>query len=222
MMEKTEMAKESVDIERSTIPLTDFEYSFKVILVGDTGVGKTSVIKRIELNKFDETHSVTLGGDFVKIFYWVNHQKVKVSLWDTCGLEQYRSMIKIYFKGSDASIIVFDLSSEKTFYSVQKWLADVKDNISQSSYIYLVGNKSDLGIRAVPQEVINSYVASSGINGYYEISARTSEGIDTMFNSIVYDIYGKSLKEASIEASPEDKPVQIEDGKKSAQKKKCC
>ena len=157
--------RRTVDVERVTGELSEVEYSFKLILVGDTGVGKSCLLKRVEKDEFEDSHIITLGGDFAKIFYWLNHKKSKVQLWDTCGLEQYAPVIKTYFRGSDASLILFDLSNEKSFYSVPRWIKEVKENAPSLSFMYLVGTKTDLMARAVPREVVNDFVSRSKFNG---------------------------------------------------------
>ena len=223
MVSKKEEKTEVIEVIRSLEPLTNFDNSFKIIVVGDTGVGKTCVIKRTEHNKFDDFHTVTLGGDFAKLYYMIKQKKVKVQLWDTCGLEQYRSMIKIFFKGANASIIVFDITNEKTYYSVQRWFADVRENTPPSTLVYLVGNKSDLPGRPVPKEAIDSYIASTGIKGFFEVSARTGQGLEEMFNSIMADIFRKDEQEALATLPDAEKPVKIKESSgKTGGKKKCC
>lgn len=217
-------SKDPIEVARVREQFAEFDYMFKIILVGDTGVGKTCLIKRIDQDKFEETHTVTLGGDFAKIFYVINQKKVKVQLWDTCGLEQYRSMIKIYFKGADASIIVFDLSDEKSFYAVQRWIADIRENTSAAAGVYLVGNKCDLMKRVVPKEAVDSYVASAGIKKYFEVSAKTSFGIDPMIRSILQDTFAKkTLEEKSrTEEEAHSPTAKVLEPKKKAKKGGCC
>lgn len=202
------MSSDSVELERSKEQFTDVVYSFKLIMVGDTGVGKTCLIMRIDKDKFEEAHTITLGGDFSKLFYVVNKKKVKVQLWDTCGLEQYRAMMNIYFKGADASVVVFDLTDEKSFYAVQRWVADVRANTSASSLIYLAGNKCDLPKRAVPIEAIDSYVSAAGIRRYFEVSAKTSTGMEALSKAIISDIFTKKTLEEATKKKEKDEEDQ--------------
>ncbi len=220
-----EESKQPLVIERTADPLAEFDEVFKIIFVGDTGVGKTCIIKRTDEDKFEEAHSITIGGDFAKLFYSINQKRVKVQLWDTCGLEQYRSMIKIFFKGSDACLIVFDLTSEKSFYAVPRWLADVRENTSPSAKVYLIGNKSDLPQRPVPSEAISSYVSSAGINGYFEVSAKTAQGLDKMLRAVLGDVYKmkQELYRSLPVAAPDSKTkLQRPEKHKSKRKGKCC
>lgn len=213
----------TLDLDRSKEPFADHDFSFKIIFVGDAGVGKTCIIKRIEKDDFTEAHEVTLGGDFANVFYWVNHKKAKVQYWDTCGLELYRSMIKLYFKGADASIITFDLTSENSFYNAQKWLIDIRENVPPSSSIYLVGNKSDLTKRAIPTDLILEFVSLSKLDGFFETSAKTSDGIQHLVLSIINDLYTKTLKAEEKEAKIiEDKKKMLEVNNKKVKNKKCC
>ena len=198
--------KKSIDsnffIERSTATFPAPDLSFKIILVGDSGTGKTSLAKRVSTNDFDDAYSVTIGGDFVNISYVINKLKVKVQLWDTCGLEQYRSLVKLYFKGAHAALIAYDMSQERSFTSVPAWCKDIRDNTSRLNSVYLIGTKVDLGKAAVPRERVEETVQSLGLAAAFETSAKTREGVDALMKAVLTTLYRAAMEEAKAEEQP--------------------
>jgi len=130
----------------------EFDVLFKVILVGDSGVGKTNILNRYTKNEFNFDSKTTIGVEFGSKIFNVKDHNVKIQIWDTAGQERYRSITNAYYKGSKGAIIVFDLSRRETFDHVERWYEDINKNGDKDISVILVGNKSDLENRAVTKE----------------------------------------------------------------------
>jgi len=116
-----------------------------VIIVGDTGVGKTCILQRLVKQQFEEEHNVTIGvefGNFGMVMRELTH--VKLQIWDTAGQESFRSITRLFYKDSDAVFICFDITNRKSFEDLQGWLNEVNNNTSVKLVRYLVGNFADL------------------------------------------------------------------------------
>ena len=138
-----------------------YKFIFKIILIGDSGTGKTSLINRYIYNNFHEKYLCTIGVDFMmKKVVLDDNTVIKLQIWDTAGMEKYKQITSTYYRGAQGAIVVFDLSSQTSFNSVSKWVNDFKQ-ISNPNYhqtIYIVGNKNDLvDKREVTQEDIDNY-----------------------------------------------------------------
>ena len=165
---------EEVNIE-SCEEMIEPKLTYKAILLGSTGVGKTCVMLRASKDTFNEEHNVTLGADFANFFFKINGTTAKLQLWDTCGLEVYKSMITVFFKGSDGAFLVFDLTNQKTFDDTTSWLNDLREYTSSDLVCYLIGNKSDL-TKKVSKNDIDKMVKDNNLNAYYETSAKSEIG----------------------------------------------
>ena len=131
-------------ITRSDTEFEKFDHCCKVIIVGDSGVGKTSFIQRAVTNKFEESHNVTIIADISRMFYLIGEVKVRLQFWDTCGLEQYRSMNRAYYRNSDIALVLYDLNNLSTLKNCKSIITDVREYCSKDTLIYLIGNKNDL------------------------------------------------------------------------------
>ncbi len=130
----------------------EFDVLFKVILVGDSGVGKTNILNRYTKDEFNFDSKTTIGVEFGSKIFNVKDHFVKIQIWDTAGQERYRSITNAYYKGSKGAIIVFDLGRRETFDHVERWYEDINRNGDKDISIILVGNKSDLETRAVTKD----------------------------------------------------------------------
>ena len=130
----------------------EFDVLFKIILVGDSGVGKTNILNRYTKNEFNFDSKTTIGVEFGSKIFSVRDHSVKIQIWDTAGQERYRSITNAYYKGSKGAIIVFDLTRKETFDHVERWHDDISKSGEKDICIILVGNKCDLENRAVSTE----------------------------------------------------------------------
>lgn len=176
-------------------------YTFKVIMVGDVGIGKTSVIKRYIKGYFEESYKCTLNAEFeVKKINLDAMTAVDLTIWDTSGSEKYRSLTRNYFRDAQGILLMYDISSRDTFLSLSKWIKDIKDNVDiQKCVIYLVGNKNDKERKTNIEE---GEAASKEIgSNYYEVSAKEGINIELLFDKLTRDMI-KKVKEGGFQIEP--------------------
>ena len=166
--------------------------NYKIVVIGDIGVGKTSILSRFRYGSFESDYMPTLGIDFFTKNLFFEDKTIRLILWDTAGQERFRSLIPSYLKNADCIIIVFDLTNKESFGSLNKWLSDAKNNASEGTIYVICGNKSDLkNKRTVSESEIDKYINKEGLI-YNECSAKSGEGIKELFN-----IVAKNLGEAN-------------------------
>ena len=162
---------------------SEFMAQCKVVLLGASNAGKTSILRRLVYDKFSENVSQTLGSSLSTFDANVNDTIVRLNVWDTAGQENYRSLAKVYFRDANAALIVFDVTSKESFEDVDFWLSELDSTDSQGYFIIIVGNKIDCDNRIVTSEQGKSLSERSGAI-YAESSAKTGEGIKPLFNKI--------------------------------------
>ena len=190
--------KSSIEFVR--LPMTresgaDVEISFKVIIVGDTGVGKTCLLRRFAYDDFEEIHTVTIGGDFINIYHLIDKKKTRMQLWDTCGLEQYRSLVRFYFKGVSAAIITYDINTDSNKL-IREWHREVRENSDGNIPIYLVGTKLDLDDRKMSLSEIKELIDELRIEKHFETSAKMKIGIKEMMHDLLETMYIEEMKKS--------------------------
>ncbi|KAJ5073520.1 ras and ef-hand domain-containing protein [Anaeramoeba ignava] len=167
------------------------ETSFKFILVGSKGTGKSSLITRYTKGKFFSECPQTLGVEFVTKDIYIMKEKLTVQLWDTAGQERFRSMTRNYFRGSDAVFILFDTSRRDTFNEVSLWITDAKEYTNKNCVKVLVGNKIDIREREVSTEEAEKFAFSNEIR-YMETSAKKGTNVEEAFYQTAKFLYQKS------------------------------
>lgn len=179
--------------------INNLPYSpIKIIIIGDSNVGKTSIIKRLETNKFDDIPSDKLIGINWNIFYYtLMNWNVKLLVWDLSGLENYTMIRKQFYKNIQVIIICFDLTSWESFNNIDKWIGEIKHLIISDPIIILVGTKLDLvnmdmNIRIPKQKVLekiiniqSKYLNQLVFYDYFESSSKTNENIEEIFLRII-------------------------------------
>jgi len=164
----------------------DFDYLFKVIIVGDGGVGKTAIAVRFAEGVFREDYKMTIGVDFsirtIDIPINEGVRKVKFQIWDTGGQERFSYTRPLYYKGAVGGMVVFDLTDRTSFDHLEKWFTEVEKSCV-SIPLLLVGNKADLPGRQISREEAESFAKSSG-STYYESSAKSGQGINAIFEKL--------------------------------------
>ena len=167
----------------------NYDYIFKVALIGDSATGKTSILLRFIDDYFTEDTKSTIGVDF-KIVSLLLEPKVyaKMQIWDTCGSERFKSLTSSFIKTCSAFILVFDLTRTSTFQNIEHWIRTIKENTSPK-FLILIGNKSDLvEQRALNKDFILEYCQKHFFN-YLEISAKNNSNIEIMFKEVAYQLY---------------------------------
>ena len=161
-----------------------YEYIFKIILIGSSGVGKSSILQRYIQKTFNDSYASTIGVDFFMKSINIGEKTIKLQLWDTAGTEKFRSITTGYYRGADAAFVVFDLSSKTSFKSVSEWIENYYKykNPDSEKNVVLIGNKVDLvDKREVTQEEAENYVKDNNIF-YFETSAKEGKNIEECFN----------------------------------------
>ena len=164
--------------------MTD-EVVYKVLLLGDSTVGKTCILLKYTDKIFQETHMMTIGLDYrLKTMTLQSGKEVKLQIWDTAGQDRFRSITKNYYKGSHGIILIYDVTSLKTFENVKSWVSQIHEEISDKVVIYLVGNKIDMDDeRKVKTEEGQKLAEELGVP-FVETSAKSGENIDNIFSDI--------------------------------------
>ena len=198
---------------------------FKVILLGDSGVGKTAIIDRFSQNEFHLNHITTIGVDFRYKEVTVDGTTVCLQVWDTAGQERFRTITKKFYRDTSAIIIVYAINDVTSFQSVRVWLADIDTNVSPEGdnagtgpklFKYLVGNKADLEERRCIETDAGMREAETYGIKFIETSAKTPMNIDKLFAMVARDIVNAS----QAEKKPQD-TVALEEYKKSDKKRRC-
>ena len=164
------------------------DYIYKILILGDATVGKTSILLRYIDNKFEIDSLSTLGVDVKYKYVTLNNKKIRMNIWDTAGQDRFKTIAKNYFKGANAVIFVFDVNHKNTIEKIKFWINSVKDNSSNDIIEVIVGNKIDIeGKREVTKEQMKSLGQDVNIETF-ETSAKTGEGINEVFNYLVTNL----------------------------------
>ncbi len=178
----------------------NYDLIFKLVLIGDTGVGKTNILSRYINNEFSLATQSTVGVEFGSKIIKKNDKLIKLQIWDTAGQERYKSITSAYYKGSKGAFVVYDISRKSTFENVDRWIEELKANGSEDVLIMLVGNKSDLeDKREVQTEDVIKKAEQFKI-AFCETSALDGKNIDHAFDNLINEIAKKVEKEKANEA----------------------
>ncbi|XP_065829988.1 ras-related protein Rab-43-like [Oscarella lobularis] len=158
------------------------DYLFKVVLVGDVGVGKTCIVQRFKCDTFIERHCGTIGVDFTMKSLQLGDKKVKVQIWDTAGQERFRTITQSYYRSAHGVIIAYDITKLESFMHVTQWLSDVRKYSTPGVLVLLAGNKKDLEeARQVKLSEARKLADHHGMIGVLETSAKTSTNVNDAF-----------------------------------------
>ena len=164
------------------------EHVYKILLLGDSSVGKTCFLKRYTDNTFQDAYLSTIGFDFkFKDVILKSGKKVRVQLWDTAGQERFRTIAKSYYKGAHGIILIYDVSNQKTFDNMKKWLTQIKEEAPSKICILLIANKIDLEERVVSKEEGEALAKSYNLN-IFESSAKDNINVDEAFQDVIESI----------------------------------
>lgn len=170
-------------------PDDDYDYLFKVVLIGDSGVGKSNLLSRFTRNEFCLESKSTIGVEFATRSIQVDGKTIKAQIWDTAGQERYRAITSAYYRGAVGALLVYDITKGATFENVERWLKELRDHADANIVIMLVGNKSDLRhLRSVSTEDAQSFCEREGLS-FIETSALESTNVEKAFQLILTDIY---------------------------------
>ncbi|KAG0209206.1 Ras- protein Rab-11A [Mortierella sp. GBA30] len=167
----------------------EYDYLFKVVLIGDSGVGKSNLVSRFTRNEFNLESKSTIGVEFTTRSIQVDTKTIKAQIWDTAGQERYRAITSAYYRGAVGALLVYDIAKHATYENVGRWLKELRDHADTNIVIMLVGNKSDLRhLRAVPTDEAKQFAAENGLS-FIETSALDSSNVELSFQRILTEIY---------------------------------
>uniref|UniRef100_A0A8C6J908 Ras-related protein Rab-25 n=1 Tax=Melopsittacus undulatus TaxID=13146 RepID=A0A8C6J908_MELUD len=162
-----------------------------VVLIGESGVGKTNLLSRFTRNEFNHDSRTTIGVEFSTRSILVGDSVVKAQIWDTAGLERYRAITSAYYRGAVGALVVFDITKHQTYDVVERWLKELYDHAEPSIVVMLVGNKTDLAqAREVPMEEAKMFADNNGLL-FVETSALDSTNVEQAFETILTEIFRK-------------------------------
>ena len=190
----------------------DNEISFKIITMGNSGVGKSSIIKRFISGKFETKTISTIGfGSFNKEIILKNNTKIKLNIIDTAGQENYKALSASYIKNADGVLFVFAFDDQKSFEDISEWINNFKENssldFSEKLPAYLVGNKCDLEL-AIDKEEIEKLKTDNKFFGYIDTSAKEGNNIDEVFQNMgemFMQLYGKRKNKQNVKIAAKHK-----------------
>lgn len=193
-----------------------FDYLYKILLIGDSSVGKTSVLLRYIDGKFDPESRSTIGVDFKVATLDIGGKSVKLQLWDTAGQETFRTIVSSYYRGAHGVIFVYDVTAEQTFNSVERWFSEATSNLRQKVPMLLIGNKIDLeDQRQIPSERGAKFAEDHGME-FLEGSALLDTNIREAFERMAQSL----VKATRVEPKAETK--KLSEGASIKKKQGCC
>jgi len=205
----------------------------KVVILGDTGVGKTSMVNQYVRGQFTERTQATIGAAFMRKDVLVNDWNIILQIWDTAGQERFRSMALMYYRGAHAAILVFDITSRDTLEKVGGWVEELQEHANEDIVLVLAANKCDLrrseGEQNVTSKDAQEYAKSIGAT-VFETSAKTGKGIEDLFNHVARHLLtvemGKLKGRRDTRGTSNERTVQLNangpDGAQSDRKSGCC
>ena len=171
---------------------------FKLIVIGEPSVGKSCMLVRAVKGEFKDEYEVTIGAEFNSLYFDIREKKVQLQVWDTAGMEKFRSIIKVFFNGSQAAFIVYDITRKDTFDKVENWLTMLQETTTPNIKVILVGNKKDCEAeRQVPFEMGKAFAESHGFIHFIETSAKTGEGVMPSFQVMAKALFLESREDST-------------------------
>jgi len=163
---------------------------YKLVFLGEQSVGKTSLITRFMYDSFDNTYQATIGIDFLSKTMYLEDRTVRLQLWDTAGQERFRSLIPSYIRDSSVAVVVYDITSAKSFQNTRKWVDDVRGERANDVIIVLVGNKTDLGDKREVTTQQGEEEAKRCGALFIETSAKVGANVKALFRKIAQALPG--------------------------------
>ncbi|KAJ1727249.1 Rab GTPase ypt31 [Coemansia biformis] len=181
----------------------EYDYLFKIVLIGDSGVGKSNLLSRFTRDEFNLESKSTIGVEFATRSIQVDSKTIKAQIWDTAGQERYRAITSAYYRGAVGALLVYDIAKHPTYENVTRWLTELRDHADSNIVIMLVGNKSDLKhLRAVPTDEAKQFAAENGLF-FIETSALDARNVEQSFQQILTEIY-RIVSNKAIESSQDN------------------
>ena len=210
---------------------TQYDLSFKIIVIGDSGVGKSCLTNKATKNIFESTYNATVGFEFFTFNIKIKEKIVKLQIWDTCGQELYRSLITNFYRNSSLAIIVYAINSKTSYENIEMWLKELRTHSNPDAKVFLIGNKADLEKeRVISIEEGEKFKEQNKLHFFTEASAKTGLNAQKIFVQAAYTLYQDYLKykgeEQSVKSEVSVKTMELSTKKIEKDKKKntggCC
>jgi Ras-related protein Rab-30 len=182
--------------------MEDYKFLFKVVLVGNAGVGKTCLVRRFTQGVFPPGQGATIGVDFMIKTVDINGEKVKLQIWDTAGQERFRSITQSYYRSAHALILVYDVSSQPTFDCLPDWLREIEEYANAKVLRVLVGNKTDREDREIPTYVGEDFAQRNNMY-FMETSAKEADNVEKLFMEIAHALIEQAKVREPMSSYPE-------------------
>ncbi|KAG9771328.1 ras-domain-containing protein, partial [Aureobasidium melanogenum] len=190
----------------------EYDFLFKVVLIGDSGVGKSNLLSRFTRNEFNLDSKSTIGVEFATRSIQVDTKTIKAQIWDTAGQERYRAITSAYYRGAVGALLVYDISKRQTYDNVTRWLKELRDHADANIVIMLVGNKSDLRhLRAVPTEEAKQFASENNLS-FIETSALDASNVELAFQNILTGKFSNSCPRIMLTSTNRNLPDCVEQG----------
>lgn len=187
-----------------------YDFIWKVVLVGDSGVGKTNLLSRFTRNEFNMESKSTIGVEFATRNIQIKGRTVRTQIWDTAGQERYRAITSVYYRGAVGALVVFDISKMSSFENLDKWLGELNEHADPRCCIMIVGNKVDLKhLRAVSSEEGRS-LAEKHNYSFIETSALDNTNVGEAFNNLLVDIFKLQVESPPTSGPPQGETQKLE------------
>ena len=174
---------------------TKYDLSFKLIVIGDSGVGKSCLTNKATKNIFEDSYNATVGFEFFSFNVRMNGKVLKLQIWDTCGQELYRSLITNFYRNSSLAIMVYSITSKDSFDNIDVWLKELRTHSNPDAKVFLIGNKIDLeNERKVEKVQGEQYAEENNLNLFMEASAKTGMNAQAIFIEAAKVLYNDYLK----------------------------
>ena len=198
----------------------EYDFIFKILLLGDSNVGKSSLISRYVDGLWSDVFVPTIGVDFKIKTLEIGNKNIKMQIWDTAGQERFRNIISSYFRGSHGILLIYDITNKNSFNNLQDWLEVIENNANKNVLKILIGNKNDLEEdRQIKTEEGQSFANRNNMQ-FIETSAKTNTNVTDAFEALA-----KIMMEFNSDKKPisnQNQKVNVSSGKNLNTKKKCC
>ena len=191
----------------------DYDHIFKIITLGESGIGKTSLITRFAHDIFEENHLASIGVGFLFKVLDIENKIIKIQLWDICGSERFKTVSPSYYRRTNGAIVAYDISDKWSFDQVKFWVNEVKAHSKMKTNIVIVGTKCDILDREVTEEEGKKLADELGVK-YFETSAKTGYNVNEAYNFLIKDIIDNNK-------DFESEKIELRKGNKIDKKKRC-
>merc|ERR1712099_129428 len=200
----------------------EYDYVFKLVLIGDSGVGKSCLLLRFADDTYTESHISTIGVDFKIRTIQLDGKTIKLQIWDTAGQERFRTITSSYYRGAHGIIVVYDVTDQDSFNNVKQWLQEIDRYASESVNKLLVGNKCDMTTKkVVDYTTAKEYADSLGIP-FLETSAKNNTNVEQAFLTMASEIKNKMGPGSGPSPTSPGGPIPLNQTKPVNQRGGCC